>query len=242
MAESLAPAASPEHRLSSASKFFHTIPKMSADTGTNVHLFLQSIHATSSPDECGAIYDTWAKTYDIDVRHAAVDYIGPTLTAHAVVAADGNITGSVLDAGCGTGLVGVALAQAGARNIDGIDISPGMLEVARRTGVYNDLSIVDMSKVLEEKRDQSYDVITCVGTFTEGHVGPVPALQELVRVVKKDGLVVSTILDDVWVLGGYKAEIERLGAVGAVDVLSTVNVDYRRGTYVKARMVILKRK
>ena len=214
---------------------------MSADTGTNVHLFLQSIHAASSPDECGAIYDTWAKTYDIDVRHAGVDYVGPTMTAHAVVAADGNITGSVLDAGCGTGLVGVALAQAGAKNIDGIDISPGMLEVARRTGVYNDLSIVDMSKVIE-KRDQSYDVITCVGTFTEAHVGAVPALQELVRVVKKDGLVVSTIVDDLWVLGGYKAEVERLGAVGAVDVLSTGTVDYRRGTDVKARMVILKRK
>ena len=214
---------------------------MSADTGTNVHLFLQSIHAASSPDECGAIYDTWAKTYDIDVRHAGVDYVGPTMTAHAVVAADGNITGSVLDAGCGTGLVGVALAQAGAKNIDGIDISPGMLEVARRTGVYNDLSIVDMSKVIE-KRDQSYDVITCVGTFTEAHVGAVPALQELVRVVKKDGLVVSTIVDDLWGLVGYKAEVERLGAVGAGDVLSTGTVDYRRGTDVKARMVILKRK
>lgn len=236
----MAPAAISEHRLSSAYNFF-ILPKMSADTGTNVHLFLQSIHAVSSPDECGAIYDEWAKTYDIDVRHAGVDYVGPTMTAHAVVAADGNIMGSVLDAGCGTGLVGVALSQAGAKNIDGIDISPGMLEVARRTGVYNDLSIVDMSKVIE-KQDQSYDVITCVGTFTEAHVGPVPALQELVRVVKKDGLIVSTIVDDFWVLGGYKAEVERLGAVGAVDVLSTVNVDYRRGTDMKARMVILKRK
>lgn len=214
---------------------------MSADTGTNVQSFLRSIHAVSNPDECGAIYDEWAKTYDIDVRHAGVDYVGPTVTAHAVVAADGNIAGSVLDAGCGTGLVGVALAQAGARNIDGIDISSGMLDVARRTGVYSDLSVVDMSKVIP-KREQSYDVVTCVGTFTEAHVGPVPALRELVRVVKKDGLVVCTIVNDLWVLGGYKAEVERLGAAGAVDVLSTVTVDYRRGTDVKARMLVLKRR
>lgn len=214
---------------------------MSADTGTNVSLFLQTIHAVSSPEDCGAIYDEWAKTYDVDVLHAGVDYVGPTVTAHAVVAADGNITGSILDAGCGTGLVGVALSQVGAKSIDGIDISPGMLEVARRTGVYNDLSIVDMSKVIE-KQNQSYDVITCVGIFTEGHVGPVPALQELVRVVKTNGLVVSTIVDDIWVSGGYKAEVERLGAVGAVDILSAVNVDYRRGTAMRARMVILKRR
>lgn len=214
---------------------------MSADTGTNVNLFLQSIHAVSSPDDCGAIYDEWAKTYDIDVHHAGVDYVGPTMITHAVEAADGNIKGSILDAGCGTGLVGVALSQAGAKNIDGIDISPGMLKVARRTGVYNDLSIVDMSKVIE-KQDQSYDVITCGGTFTKGHVGPVPALQELVRVVKKDGLVVSTIVDDVWVSGGYKAEVERLCAMGSVDVLSTMNGDYRRGTDMRARMVVLKRR
>lgn len=79
---------------------------MSADTGTNVQSFLKSIHTASTPDERGAIYDKWAKTYDIDVRHAGVDYVAPTMTAHAAVAAGGNITGCVLDAGCGTGLVG----------------------------------------------------------------------------------------------------------------------------------------
>ena len=213
---------------------------MAADTGTNVSMFLQSIHAISSPNDCGAIYDKWAKTYDIDVRHAGVDYVGPAVTAQAVVNANGNIAGSVLDAGCGTGLVGLALSQAGAKNIDGIDISSGMLDVARKTGVYNDLAVVDMSRVID-KQDQSYDVITCVGIFTEAHVGPVPALQELVRIVKKDGLIVSTIVDEVWVSGGYAAEVERLGAVGAVDVLSTAIADYRRGTNKRARMVILKR-
>lgn len=214
---------------------------MSAGPGSNLSSFLQSIRTVSSPDDCGAIYDEWATTYDTDVRHTEVDYVGPIMTAHAVVAANGNITGAILDAGCGTGLVGVALSQAGAKNIDGIDISPGMLEVARRTGVYRDLSIADMSKVIE-KQDQSYDVITCVGTFTAGHVGPVPALQELVRVVKKDGLVVSTVVDEFWVLGGYEAEAERLSAVGAVDILSTTNVDYRRGAASRARMLILKRR
>ena len=214
---------------------------MSVDTDTNVSNFLKSIRTASSPDDCGAIYDKWAETYDTDVRHAGVDYVGPAMAAQAVVATNGNITGSVLDAGCGTGLVGVALSQAGAKDIDGIDISSGMLDVARKTGVYNDLSVVDMSKVID-KQDQSYDVITCVGIFTEAHVGPVPALGELVRIVKKGGLVVATIVDEVWVPGGYEAEVERLSAVGAVDVLSTANVDYRRGTDMRARMVILKRR
>ena len=214
---------------------------MSADAGTNVSRFLQSIHAISSPDDCGAIYDKWAQTYDIDVRHAGVDYVAPAVTAQAVVAANGNIAGSILDAGCGTGLVGVALSQAGAKDIDGIDISSGMLDVARKSGAYKDLSVVDMSKAID-KKDQSYDVITCVGIFTEAHVGPVPALQELVRIVKKDGLIVATVTDEVWVSGGYEAEVKRLGAEAAVDILSTSIAEYRRGTDKRARMVILKRR
>ena len=214
---------------------------MSADAGTNVSRFLQSIHAISSPDDCGAIYDKWAQTYDIDVRHAGVDYVAPAVTAQTVVAANGNIAGSILDAGCGTGLVGVALSQVGAKDIDGIDISSGMLDVARRSGAYKDLSVVDMSKVID-KKDQSYDVITCVGIFTDAHVGPVPALKELVRIVKREGLIVSTVTDEVWVPGGYEAEVERLGAEGAVDILSTSIAEYRRGTDKRARMVILKRR
>ena len=86
-----------------------------------------------------------------------MDYVAPAVTAQAVVAANGNITGSVLDAGCGTGLVGVALSQAGAKTIDGIDISSGMLDVARKSEVYSDLTVVDTSKVID-KQDQSYDV------------------------------------------------------------------------------------
>ena len=192
---------------------------MSADTGTNVAAYLKSVYGCSTPNESAAIYDKWAATYDIDIRHAGVDYVAPELAAKAVVAAGGKISGSILDAGCGTGLVGVALAQAGAKSITGIDLSPGMLDVARKTGVYDELSVVDMSKVID-KPDQTYDVVTCVGTLTEGHVGPVPALQELVRVLKRGGLLVSTVLDKIWVPLNFKDEVERLGATGSVDVLT----------------------
>ena len=170
-----------------------------------------------------------------------MDYVAPAVTAQAVVAANGNIMGSFLDAGCGTGLVGIALPQADAKNIDGIDISSGMLNVARRSGVYSDLTVVHMSKVID-KQDQSYDMITCVEIFTETHVSTVPALRELVRIVKKDGLVVCTIVDEVWVPGGYEAEVERLGAAGVVNVLSAAIADYRRGTNKRARMMILRRR
>lgn len=213
---------------------------MSADAGTNVTKFLQSVFKSTNPEQCGTTYDEWAKTYDTDVRHAEVDYVAPELTAQTVVAAGGNLSGSILDAGCGTGLVGVALAQAGAKNIDGIDISQGMLDVARKSGKYNNLSVVNMTKAIG-KQDGSYDVVTCCGTFTEAHVGAVPALQELVRVLKDDGFLVCTVLDTVWESMGFKDEVARLEALDRVRVSSITEMDYRRGTNTKARMVVLQR-
>jgi 2-polyprenyl-3-methyl-5-hydroxy-6-metoxy-1,4-benzoquinol methylase len=221
---------------------FPIIFNMSEQSETMVHNYVQRLYARSSPDDCKAIYDEWANTYNFDVQHTGVDYVAPILAASMVVAAGGNLSGSILDAGCGTGLVGVALAKSGANNIDGMDLSPSMLEFARKTRAYKDLAIVDMSKVIN-KQDQSYDVITCVGTFTQGHVGPKPAFQELIRLLKKDGILVCTVLNDVWVSGGYKAEVERLEALGAATILRSEDMDYyRRGDdQQKARMVVLKR-
>jgi predicted TPR repeat methyltransferase len=41
-----------------------------------------------------------------------------------------------LDLGCGTGLVGKALWEAGFRNITGVDISESMMERARQSNYY----------------------------------------------------------------------------------------------------------
>lgn len=46
---------------------------------------------------------------------------------------------SVLDMGCGTGLVGVYLNERGFKNVVGVDASVGMLEKARTKGVYSEL-------------------------------------------------------------------------------------------------------
>jgi predicted TPR repeat methyltransferase len=167
-------------------------------------------------------------------------YVGPIQTLQAVLKHNGNIQGEVLDAGCGTGLTGVALASQGATAIDGIDLSPGMLRAAEKTGKYRHLAAADMLKPLQLPSEK-YDVVTCVGTFTTGHVGPVPAFPELLRVLKSGGIFVSTVLDNIWVSEGFEAEVERLGKTGAVEVLSTEVRDYRLADQAKARMVVLRK-
>lgn len=188
---------------------------------------IERVINSKSVDDTRDAYDAWAEQYDGEL--ADQDYVAPNTAAQETVSAGANITGEILDVGCGTGLCGVALAGAGAKAIDGLDLSPGMLTVAAKTGAYRKLSTADLSKPIPDVKDESYDVVTCVGTLTHGHVKPVPALAEFVRVVKKNGFVVATILEDVWDSGGYAAEVKRLGEQGFVEVVSTKSKSYRKG-------------
>lgn len=215
---------------------------VTTDTGNNPHL--KRAYAISSPAEASAVYDEWAATFDNDMQSSSIDYAAPTIIAQMVLAylgskTDGKIDGDIeiLDAGCGSGLAGVELAKVGARTIDGVDVSEGMLKIARNTGVYRMLEPADLTKPMEME-DSEYRVVVCVGTLTHGHVGP-EAISEFVRVTADKGLVAATVLGDIWESHGYKEEVARLERTGKVQVLNTSMEDYRRGGGVKAVMLVL---
>ena len=173
---------------------------------------LARVYALSGPDEAERVYDEWAGDYDSDIV-GGLRYVVPAIVADrlAELTADPD---AVLDAGCGTGLVGVELAKRVDAAIDGIDLSNGMLEQARARGVYRNLDQADLTQPLDID-DDAYDAAVCVGTFTDGHVGP-EAFDELVRVVRSGGPVVATVLAPAWEPGGYRAHIEELAANGSV--------------------------
>lgn len=210
--------------------------QISAATST----LLEQARASHDGQHCMALYDKWAATYNNDLAPDSQDYVAPLLTAQTALQFSPNRKGAILDAGCGTGLVGEALTLGGATVVDGLDLSPAMLKVAEKTGVYRHLDVGDMTKPLA-KPSNMYDVITCAGTFTHGHVGPDPALRELVRLARRGGVVVATVIEDLWQAGGFQAEVEKLAAEGLVKVASLDLKDYVKGRGDKARFVVLEK-
>ena len=153
------------------------------------------ILTAASTDELMKVYDGWADRYD---RELLEDwgYTSPQKAVQLLLAAMGSPELTVLDAGCGTGLVGVLLKEAGMSLLTGIDYSPGMLAEAERKGVYDALHTLDMNLPLTLPSD-SYDAVTCIGTFTSTHVKP-EAVRELARVTRSGGALVFTVRDDYW--------------------------------------------
>ncbi|KAJ4328802.1 hypothetical protein N0V84_000812 [Fusarium piperis] len=191
---------------------------------------------SSSVAETLATYESWAESYNEDIGKE--EYKAPEIASDYVLKYVGSqkiTSATILDAGCGTGLVGQHLAKRGAAHLDGIDLSPGMLQVARRAGIYHSLNVVDLSKTLEIP-SQSYDVVVCVGTLTQGHVGP-GAFDEFARVVKPGGCVVATVRELVWQTNGYEDKVRALEKQGRVKLLSdTLEVI---GTDVSAVFMVL---
>ncbi len=135
------------------------------------------------PDTLRARYDLWARDYDADIT-TGEDYHAPHKSVEALaglVARDREI----LDAGCGTGLVGLTMQAAGYGAIDGLDFSPGMLAEADRKGLYRRLLQADLNQPLPLE-PASYDAVIMVGTTL--HVTGT-CFYEFARILRPDGLL-----------------------------------------------------
>jgi predicted TPR repeat methyltransferase len=161
---------------------------------------------TSDPREVADRYDTWAQSYDDDLT--SWSYQAPTRVAEIVVTRDPAV-GSVLDVGCGTGLVGRALRARGcAGQILGLDISQASLEIARQGGAYDSLEQADLQQPLAVQAD-TVDAVVCVGVMT--YLPEVEAVwREFARVARPGGLVVVTQRDDLWPTRQCQAVVDRL--------------------------------
>ena len=181
------------------------------------------IYKLKTTDEVMKYYDEWGIKNKYDQDMIDWNYTGPKETVATFIkyAQDKNI--KILDAGCGTGLVGIELKKYNYLNIDGVDLSKKLLDLVPK-GYYKNLDQVDLNKPIKIKND-TYGSILCVGTFTYGHVKP-HALDEFIRITKNKGLICFTINEGIYKEYGFDKKIKELSEKKMWEIKEFFKSDY----------------
>ena len=113
-----------------------------------------------------------------------MEYNGPQSAVTAFLELNLPKDSRILDIGCGTGEIGHLLQKNGFTNIDGLDISPEMLEVSKQKKCYKNLieGIVTKEDRLPMD-DKTYDAVIMCGVLIEGHI-KWDSFPQIIRVVK----------------------------------------------------------
>ena len=162
--------------------------------------------SAKSSQEISEIYDNWAEDYER--RILSYGYSTPAVTAGFFGRYVKPEHGPVLDAGAGTGITGEVLAPLGYKDLLGIDISPNMLELARKKGVYKDLRQMALGGRLDLPSD-AFAAVVATGVFAAGHAPP-ESFEELIRTTKPGGHMIFSVRTDVYVEAGFKDKQEAL--------------------------------
>lgn len=149
--------------------------------------------AERAPDHYVArLFDEYADRFDAHLvrvlRYDIPRLVAGMLAAHATAS---DSRWEALDLGCGTGLVGAAIAPF-ARRIVGVDLSPGMIAKARESGRYARLEAAELVAMMRGEPDASYDLVTAADVFV--YVGRLDdAIREIARLLRPGGIVAFSV-------------------------------------------------
>ena len=165
------------------------------------------IYKIKKPEELLKYYQDWTNNNKYNKDMVDWNYTAPQETVSVLKKYALNKNSKILDAGCGTGLVGIQLKKYGYLNIEGVDFSQSMLDLVPQN-IYKKIKKIDLNKPLKFKNN-IYDIVMCVGTFTYGHVKP-HALDEIIRITKNKGLICFTVNEGIYEEYGFDKKIKEL--------------------------------
>ena len=181
------------------------------------------IYKLKTSEELLKYYQDWAVNNKYNKDMVNWNYTAPQKAVSILKKYAFNKNFRILDAGCGTGLVGIELKKYGYSNIEGVDFSQSMLDLVPQS-VYKKIEKIDLNQPIKFKNNM-YDVLMCVGTFTYGHVKP-KALDELIRITKNRGLICFTINEGIYEEYGFDKKIKELSDNKSWNVKEFFKSDY----------------
>lgn len=160
---------------------------------------LKWIYSSRSNQELSERYDGWADTYDQDIEEGYGWQI-PGIMA-GMLSRLIQKPSRILDAGAGTGLVGLYLKEEGFHDLVAMDISREMLNKAREKNIYREFHQMALGDNLDFE-DGSFDAVVCAGVLTFSHA-PARSLYELARITRQGGYILFSIRTDAFQSMGF---------------------------------------
>ena len=154
-----------------------------------------SIYKLDTPEEILNYYKNWSSNNNYEKDLEEWNYVAPHECCQLFIHQVKNKNSLILDAGCGTGLVGKILQTQEYQNLEGLDFSQEMLDLVP-ANIYQKIFQADLNQSLSIP-DNYYDHALCVGTFTYGHV-KTNAFSEFHRIFKDNAIFVFSINEGVY--------------------------------------------
>lgn len=153
-------------------------------------------------EETLQVYTDWADRYDADVKERG--YVTPTRIAEAL-ALHSKPGDCILDYGCGTGLSGLALQNAGLGPLHGTDIAQAMLDEAKPRNIYEKLWRSNPGDSPCEAGE--YSAIVATGVVSLG-AAPPETFDLLLDCLGSGGHLALSFNDPTLEAGTYEARLE----------------------------------
>ncbi|CAH3132347.1 unnamed protein product [Pocillopora meandrina] len=156
----------------------------------------------TTEDEIKRLYAARSATYDEDiVRGAHLIYHKPLAEslhkALKEIYQDKPMNQiKIIDAGAGTGLIGVELKKLGYTNLCALNISAEMLTEAKKKEVYTEFICMSLNgQPIPQIKSRQFDALICGGALITGRIGS-SAFVEMIRMVQTDGVLCFNIMKE----------------------------------------------